>query len=59
MSAFVIQTLGIAMAFFGVSLQGVLPDSISNISDLDVLSDIMAKGLGAAEEAFTAAEEEE
>lgn len=59
MSIGVIQTIGIATAFFGISVQGVLPSSISNISDLDDLSDIMDEGLQAAKEAFVVAEAEE
>eukprot|EP00752_Nemacystus_decipiens_P013060 g11550.t1 len=57
LSILVIQTIGIAAAFFGVSVKDVLPSDISSICDLDNLSDIMDNGLGAAEEAFSAVEE--
>ncbi|CAM9467806.1 unnamed protein product [Ectocarpus sp. 12 AP-2014] len=55
LSAQVIKAIGLATAFFGVSVQGVLPD---NISDLDDLTEIMETGLEAAVEAAQADENE-
>lgn len=55
MSLLVLQTIGIATAYFGVPVHGELPSNISNISDLDDLSKIMDQGLQAANETFMAA----
>lgn len=59
MSILVLQTIGIATAFFGMPVQEVLPSAISNISDLDDLSDVMDQALQAANETFLAAEAQE
>lgn len=55
----VLQTIGIATAFFGIPIREVLSSKIGNICDLDDLSDIMDQGLQAANDAFTAAEAQE
>lgn len=52
-SALVVQVIGLATAFFGVSVPGLLP---SNLSELDELTEIMETGLDAAVAAATSEE---
>ncbi|CAB1097359.1 unnamed protein product [Ectocarpus sp. CCAP 1310/34] len=54
-SALVIQVIGLAAAFFGVSVPGLLP---SDLSELDDLTKIMETGLDAAVAAATSEEDE-